>query len=131
MGPIHQRIFAFLCRPDIKENYLFEAVDQALIARKLGTDVAKADELITLLLDATERASHSTNFSTAKLYVLAAEGTSMLYTLESDSQKSSTTREVSPHGLPTTAACVSAMCGSTLTLRVSSTSTTWPSRSSR
>jgi hypothetical protein len=75
LGSIHKRIFDFLCRPGVKKDYLFEAVDQALFARKLGVDVAKAEELTALLLDAAERASHSANFSIAKHYVTSAQGT--------------------------------------------------------
>ena len=74
LGHIHKRIFNFLSCGDVKDDYLFEAMDHALIARKFGTDVAPVDVLTNLLLDATERATLSANFSTAKHFVTSAEG---------------------------------------------------------
>lgn len=70
---MHKQVFEFLCRPDVKDDYLFEAMDHALIARKLGTEVAAIDVLTVLLLDATEQATLTANFSTAKHFIENAQ----------------------------------------------------------
>lgn len=72
-GKLHLRIFNFLYGPAFLDDYLFEAVEQALAARDIGVQVASDHVVVALVADAAERASLTSNFTLTKQFVTSAQ----------------------------------------------------------
>lgn len=70
---LHQQVFDFLNRPDMAHDYLFDSADQALLARAHGVEVAPKHVILTLLLDATQRAYDVANFAVARRCIEQAQ----------------------------------------------------------
>lgn len=73
VGDYHRRVSIFLRRPELVDDYLFEAADHALSARGYGAPKEDEAVLVGLLLDASKRASLSAGFVTAKRFLDATE----------------------------------------------------------
>ncbi|KLT44142.1 hypothetical protein CC85DRAFT_32503 [Cutaneotrichosporon oleaginosum] len=69
---MQRRVFHFLTREDLVNDYLYDAVELAVAAHSAGFEVAPPDVVVTLLLDATARATHHANFTAARHFVNSA-----------------------------------------------------------
>ncbi|GMK57153.1 hypothetical protein CspeluHIS016_0309930 [Cutaneotrichosporon spelunceum] len=71
---LQRQTFEFLTREDLVNDYLYDAVELAMSAHSRGSEVAKPDALVSLLLDATARATQNANFTAARHFVTTAAG---------------------------------------------------------
>ncbi|BEI86447.1 hypothetical protein CcaverHIS002_0607340 [Cutaneotrichosporon cavernicola] len=69
---LQRRVFEFLTKEDLVNDYLYDAVELAVSAHSRGSDIAKSDALVSLLLDATARAMQHANFTAACHFVTTA-----------------------------------------------------------
>ncbi|BEJ17086.1 hypothetical protein CspHIS471_0604870, partial [Cutaneotrichosporon sp. HIS471] len=69
---MQRRVFEFLTQEDLVNEYLYDAVELAVSAHSRGSDIAKSDALVSLLLDATARATQHANFTAARHFVTTA-----------------------------------------------------------
>lgn len=65
-------VFRFLTRSDLVNDYLYDAVELAVTARASGAEVAEPELVVSLLLDATARATQHANFTAARHFVTSA-----------------------------------------------------------
>lgn len=69
---MQRRIFHFLTRTDLVNDYLYDAVELAISACDAGSEVAPPEVVVSLLLDATARATQHANFAAARHFIKSA-----------------------------------------------------------
>lgn len=79
---VHRRIASILATGDLKYQFLFEAVDSAIIATTLSEETPKAST-VALVLEAAERAAMSASSMLAYRYSQVLEGEQARAGLES------------------------------------------------
>jgi hypothetical protein len=71
---LHQRVSIYLRRPDLYNDFAFEAADHAIIARSATEGHLESDEdFVSLLIDAASRSALSASFLAAKRYLDAVQ----------------------------------------------------------
>lgn len=73
LASVHHRVSVFLCQPDLREDFIFEAADHALAASSSSVGCFDCEELVILLLDAASRSALSAAFWAAKRYLDAVK----------------------------------------------------------
>ena len=71
---LHHRVSVYLRRPELYEDFAFEAADHALVARSAAKAHLEFDtDFVSLLLDAASRSALSASFTAAKRYLDAVQ----------------------------------------------------------